>query len=324
MKSDLRLASIGSTMKHRALVRMSMPGARMRHARPMRRVVDLVMRRPVTRSNSRIHFALCPQQFFNIDNALHMHWYLRVEHSSVQSTSSSMQPWREATRQPASSYAQHVRSMLPSRAAPSRTWLGNSDTRHSQRPAARGERSVEVALSGTVANVSAQFASPAAWPLATLADRAIRAIRAKAAPPRFDSRLASHRSDQASIEANDIPRVANVAASRYAPISLQVRPEPHRTSTRREPVAPSLNPWHAPRIDLVWRKPAVQELAEARPSSQQIEARPAGPSKADLRTFTSPSMSAPRIDAANTERLADEVLRRVERQLRIERERRGL
>jgi hypothetical protein len=85
-----------------------------------------------------------------------------------------------------------------------------------------------------------------------------------------------------------------------------------------------LNPWHAPRIELVWRKPAVQELADAQPSSQPIEARPVGPSKADLRTLTSQSLSAPHIDAANTERLADEVLRRVERQLRIERERRGL
>jgi hypothetical protein len=341
MKPDLRVAvgglkrhaGVGSTMQHRALVRISMSGARMRRTRPMRRAVDLVLRRPVARSSSRTHIALRPQHVFNIDNALQMHWHLRVEHNSVRSTASAMLPLREATRQPASSYAQQVRSVLPTRAAPSRTWLALADTRHSQRSCAHDERSVEFALSGTVANVAAQFASPAAWPLATLAHRAmraghasnaIRAVRAEAPPPRFDSRLASHHSDQASIEANDIRWLANVAASRYAPISLQARPEPPQTSTRREQVAPALNPWRAPRIELVWRKPAVQELADAQPALQPIDARSAVPSKADLGTLTSQSLSAPHIDAANTERLADEVLRRVERQLRIERERRGL
>ncbi len=317
---QIRYARFVSTMKHRALVRMSVPGSRMRRVRALRRIVDLVMRRPAAMSKTRASFAQPAQHVFNIDNALHMHWHLRIDHTTVPFKASAMPPSGATARQPASSHARPARSVLHSLAAPGRTLLTDVVTRGRHRFDTSGTRNVEVSMLRTLTGVANSFAAPVARPFTTLAKRA------NASVPRIDERLALHRSDAtaSAAVAHAVSRNANAAAPRYASISLRTLLTPHRPSTRQDAAPAPTHALPAPRVELVWRRAGAKEIADAQLPAQGIESRATAKPKADPHTFTSPPAGAPRIDAANTERLADEVLRRVERQWRIERERRGL
>lgn len=317
---QIRHASFVSTMKHRALVRISVPGSRMRRARALRRVVDLVMRRSAAMSKTRASFALPAQHVFNIDSALHMHWHLPIDHTTVAFKASAMPPSGATARQPASSHARAARSALQSLAAPRRIRLTDVDTRGRQRFDASGERNVEGSMLRALTGVAGSFAAPVARPFTTLAKRVNASVL------RIDGRLALRRSDAsaAAAVAHAVSRNANPAAPRYASMSLRTLPTLHRPPTRQAAAPPPTDALPAPRIELVWRRAGARETADAQLPSQRIESRATAKPKADPHTFTSPPAGAPRIDAAATERLADEVLRRVERQWRIERERRGL
>lgn len=354
MKPNLRIAvdalkrhaKFGSEMKHRALMRMSMPSVRMQRDRPKRRVVGLMMRRRVASLKTRANSVTQSQQLFNIDKALHMHWHLSVNHTTMRSTPSAQGLANNEARRPASSHSRHSRSMLHSRAELTRTSVADVGMLRQRRFNFREERSVEVAVAPAAPNFFAITAtsftgkttSHVACPLAK---------REKASLDRTDIRLASRRSIKVSVKGNDSPDLARVAAQRYAPVSLQARPAAGHASKRQDlaatlgssPRAPRMEDLvssprvpgtedlvspRAPRMDLVWRKPVAENTADTRPSPHDAESRAASTSHVDRSTFANLSESVPRIDAAATERLADEVLRRVERQLRIERERRGL
>lgn len=88
----------------------------------------------------------------------------------------------------------------------------------------------------------------------------------------------------------------------------------------------------AMRAELVWRDPAPGSHTVAgadavdRPS-RDAPVTPAKPAAPPVATTTAPSRAAAhpvQLDAATTERLVEDVLRRAEQRLRIERERRGL
>lgn len=86
----------------------------------------------------------------------------------------------------------------------------------------------------------------------------------------------------------------------------------------------------SPEVDLVWRRPSP---AASKPSDgpQVLQHSAASAAKPSPRTAAAKHPAATlddtgpvRLDASTADRLADEVIKRVERQLRIERERRGL
>lgn len=83
---------------------------------------------------------------------------------------------------------------------------------------------------------------------------------------------------------------------------------------------PSLPPaWSVPRATLAWQRTAVAAAGHVANPSQTVVV-PSAPKPADEVR----SSGVVRLDPAAADRLAEDVLRRVERQLRIERERRGL
>jgi hypothetical protein len=80
--------------------------------------------------------------------------------------------------------------------------------------------------------------------------------------------------------------------------------------------------WSARAVEQVWHHAAALPDAAA-PTPTWREALAAAPEPAPTRS-AAPATGAASLDPAVAERLADDVVRRVERQLRIERERRGL
>ena len=97
---------------------------------------------------------------------------------------------------------------------------------------------------------------------------------------------------------------------------------------RARPTAASLAAL-AMRAELVWRAPApgsrnVTEPAVVDRPSRDAPGMPAGPAAPSIATTTAPPARPVQLDVATTERLVEDVLRRAEQRLRIERERRGL
>jgi len=112
----------------------------------------------------------------------------------------------------------------------------------------------------------------------------------------------------------------------FAGVDLRVSaPRPAPSRLRREVAG-------APSVELIWRTPKATRIAEqdvANSHDLATHARsatlaPAPPAPAPPMISTQARPAAPRIDAAMLDRLTDDVIRRVEKKMRIERERRGL
>ena len=147
---------------------------------------------------------------------------------------------------------------------------------------------------------------------------ALRALRAPGTTP------AMRRPDRTAPTHPSVGESVHVAQP--APLILTAR----RRVSRAEPGASidAVPARPAPRADLVWRKPVAATEAAAAADAPHSAATPTAPTAPPTFAVVAPQATSPAaaltLDPALVDRLADEVLRRVERQTRIARERRGL
>jgi len=284
--------------------------------RPIRRTIELTLRRRVERRLAPPPAAAQSiATSLTINTAWHLHCQLPIVHLHTR-----LDPKPARAGQGPQVASRSAMSIATTRSAQRRPSVSDRARETSTPIASTTHRQLQtIELHRATRSDSGTFVSSTRR-LITLPTLTMRRATWRRGPSPSGHRVSASALPTAPVMADPTPR----SADPFLPIALRARSIP------ATPASPQVASHPATRaIDLVWRRHAPtrndESASQAMPSAA---AAPRSPARVETSPHTFASSQPPttpaRLDPAITDRLADEVMKRVERQRRIERERRGL